>query len=134
MIPETYIELSLVFDNDYDVKNITKLTGIIPFECKNRNKNNLSPLTNQQLEAFWTLKSSVCCNYDIKPAIDDIIAKIHSNISSLRDICEKEKGEAIFWIVSYFAPSSPPCLELPKEIIEVAYKLNASIRFDLYAD
>ncbi len=134
MIPETYIELSLVFDNNYDVENITKLTGIIPFECKNRNKMKLSPLTNQPLEGFWTIKSLVCCDYNIKPAIDDMIAKIHSNVSILRDICKKENGEAIFWIVSYFTPTSPPIFELNKELIEVAYELNASIRFDLYAD
>ena len=41
MRPELYVELHLVFDNDYDVMNITKLTGFRPYKAKKRKVRNL---------------------------------------------------------------------------------------------
>lgn len=35
-IPEIYVEMHLVFDNDFDVNIITDMIDVQPYECKTK--------------------------------------------------------------------------------------------------
>jgi len=78
---EMYAEMHLVFDNDFNVNEITREIGIKPSECKNRCETKVSPLTKKQTEGYWTLKSSVFNECDIKVVLDELISLFADKLS-----------------------------------------------------
>ena len=132
MKPEIYVEFSLVFDNDFDVAEVTRITGITPFECRKRNENRHSPLTNKAIEGFWTVKSSVYMDFDVEKALNDIVAKISPQISNITDICNRYSGEAIFSIVTSFKKVNKPALYFERTFLDVVHTLHATIQIDMY--
>lgn len=132
MKPEIYVEFSLVFDNDFDVTEITKRTGIIPHECKNRIENRCSPLTNKAIEAYWTVNSSVYEDFSATMALNDIVERIAPQISNMVDICHKYNGEAVFCIVTSFETDDMPALFFDRPFLDVVHTLNATIQMDMY--
>ena len=132
MKPEIYVEFTLVFDNDFDVTKITNITGMIPYECKNRAENRINPITNKHLEGFWTVRSSVYTEFDAEKALNDIVTKIVSQTDDIVDICHEYDGEAIFRVVSWFNTKNTPAIYFERNFLDIVQKLNATIQINLY--
>ena len=134
MKPEIYVEFSLVFDNDFDVQEVTRITGITPTESKNRCKNRYSPLTNKPIEGFWTINSDTYVGFDAEKAINDITERIVPQITKFANICNEHKGEAVFCIVASFEKETKPAIYFERPFLDVVNALHATIQTDMYIE
>lgn len=129
-----YAEMHLVFDNDFDVNEITKKIGINPTECKKRCETKVSPLTNKQIEGYWTLKSRVLNEWDIKVVLDDLVSSFADKLSEIKGICDTNGGEVVFDIVPSFSPDNTPAIYFDRDFLDVVHYLNATIQIDMYVN
>ena len=129
-----YAEMHMIFDNDYDVYSIEKIIGLVPTKCKMRKETRISPLTNKQIEGFWTLKTEEKEERDLNIILQELISKISKKLPEIKNLCEKNNGEVIFDIVASFDDNSKPTLYFEREFLNVVNYLNASIQIDLYVE
>ena len=129
-----YAEMHKIFDNDYDVYSIEKIIGLVPTNCKMRKETRISPLTNKQIEGFWTLKTEEKEERDLNIILQELISKISKKLPEIKNLCEKNNGEVIFDIVASFDDNSKPDLYFEREFLNVVNYLNASIQIDLYVE
>ena len=129
-----YAEMHMIFDNDFDVYSIEKIIGLVPTNCKMRKETWISPLTNKQIEGFWTLKTEEKEERDLNIILQELISKISKKLSEIKNLCEKNNGEVIFDIVASFDDNSKPALYFEREFLNVVNYLNASIQIDLYVE
>ena len=134
MKPEIYVEFNVVFDNDFDVHEITRMTGITPAECRRRSRNKCSPLTEKPIEGFWTLKSNTYMGFEAEEALKEIMEKIIPQISNIIKICKKYKGEVIFCIVASFEKENAPAIYFERPFLDVVNMLSATIQMDMYVE
>jgi len=131
---EIYIELDLIFDNDFDVNEITRKTGMNPTDCKNRSETRFNPLTNKNNEGYWTLQSRVHNEYDVKIVIDEFIPLFVDHLSEIKAICDTNNGEVKFSIVPSFSSNKTPAIYFERDFLDIVHYLNASIEIDMYVD
>lgn len=129
-----YAEMHLVFDNDFDVNEVTKVLEIEPTECKCRWETRISPLTDKQIEGFWTLKSREMNERDLKVILDSFVSKFSNKLTEIKDICDKNDGNIIFDIIPSFSPNCKPALYFESEFLDIVNYLNASIQIDMYVE
>lgn len=129
-----YAEMHMIFDNDFDVYSIEKIIGLVPTNCKMRKETRISPLTNKQIEGFWTLKTEEKEERDLNIILQELISKISKKLPEIKNLCEKNNGEVIFDIVASFDDNSKPALYFEREFLDVVNYLNASIQIDLYVE
>lgn len=132
LIPEIYMELSLVFENDFDVNHITQLLGILPDDCKRMGETRINPITQKHNPGYWTLKTETFYDYDIDKAVQAMITKIKEHLLQIRTICIENDGEAIFDIVPSFDPSNKPAIYFNRDFLDIVDYLNATIDIDMY--
>ena len=123
-----YAEMHMIFDNDFDVYSIEKIIGLVPTNCKMRKETRISPLTNKQIEGFWTLKTEEKEERDLNIILQELISKISKKLPEIKNLCEKSNGEVIFDIVASFDDNSKPDLYFEREFLNVVNYLNASIQ------
>lgn len=131
-IPEIYAEMHLVFDNDFNVHTITEITHLQPHECKLKFQTQINPLTLQHNPGFWTLKSRIITEFDVKPAIDDIILKIENKTEQIKKICHEHNGEVYFNIVPSFCCNNTPAIYFDRKFLKIVNELEAEVEIDLY--
>ena len=119
-----YAEMHMIFDNDYDVYSIEKIIGLVPTNCKMRKETRISPLTNKQIEGFWTLKTEEKEERDLNIILQELISKISKKLPEIKNLCEKNNGEVIFDIVASFDDNSKPTLYFEREFLNVVNYLN----------
>ena len=129
-----YAEMHMIFDNDFDVYSIEKIIGLVPTNCKMRKETRISPLTNKQIEGFWTLKTEKKEERDLNIILQELISKISKKLPEIKNLCDKNNGEVIFDIVASFDDNSKPALYFEREFLNVVNYLNASIQIDLYVE
>lgn len=129
-----HAEMHMIFDNDFDVYSIEKIIGLVPTNCKMRKETRISPLTNKQIEGFWTLKTEEKEERDLNIILQELISKISKKLPEIKNLCEKNNGEVIFDIVASFDDNSKPALYFEREFLNVVNYLNASIQIDLYVE
>jgi hypothetical protein len=129
-----YAEMHLVFDNDFDVNEISKILGIEPTECKCRWETRKSPLTNKQIEGFWTIKSKEMDEWDIKVILNDLLSLFSHKITEIKEICEKNDGTVLFDIVPSFSHDLTPALYFDREFLDIVHFLNATVQIDMYVE
>lgn len=129
-----YAEMHMIFDNDFDVYSIEKIIGLVPTNCKMRKETRISPLTNKQIEGFWTLKTEEKEERDLNIILQELISKISKKLPEIKNLCEKNNGEVIFDIVASFDDNSKPDLYFEREFLNVVNYLNANIQIDLYVE
>ena len=129
-----YAEMHMIFDNDFDVYSIEKIIGLVPTNCKMRKETRISPLTNKQIEGFWTLKTEEKEERDLNIILQELISKISKKLPEIKNLCEKNNGEVIFDIVASFDDNSKPALYFEREFLNVVNYFNASIQIDLYVE
>ena len=130
--PEMYIEMSLIFDNDYNVYKISEFLGIEPTDAKCKNETRINPISKDHNPGYWTLQSNIFFDFDIKQVVEDIVNKINDKIDSIVEICKNNQGEVKFDLVAYFYPNETPAIYFEKEFLELVHKLNAEIDMDFY--
>ena len=133
MKPEIYVEMNLVFDNNYDVYQISNVIGIEPTLVKRKNETRVNALTQHNNPGFWLLRSEIFREYDIKYATDNLVNQIREKVQQINELCNAYEGEVIFDIVASFYVSEEPAIYFEKEFIELVHFLNAEIHLDLYA-
>lgn len=101
----------MIFDNDFDVHSITKQLGIAPTECKSRNETRISPLTNNPIEGFWTLKTEEKEERDLCVVLKDLVENISDKLPDIKKSVMKTV-EKSFSISSRFlmATINPHCI------------------------
>lgn len=135
MNTEIYMEMTLFFDNDFDVYEIGKILGMEPTECKRQEETRMSPFDKtKHLEGYWTLRSETFREWDIKPVIDNMIFKIKDKIESIKELCEKNNGEVHFEIVPKFKPDNLPAIYFEREFLHIVHQLDATIDIDMYCE
>ena len=73
-------------------------------------------------------------DFDVKPALNDIISKLTSKLTEIINICNEHDGEAIFCFVTTFDPDNKPALYFDKDFLDVVHKINATIQMDMYIE
>lgn len=126
------LELVLVFDNDYDVYQISNKLGITCDKCKNKSETRINPLTNQQNPGYWELKTGYITSDNFKTIEDLLFDRIRSKIDKIKEVLSKGNGEALFWIVPTVRNKEFPDVSISREFIQIAAQLNARIDFDVY--
>ena len=129
-----YAEMHLIFDNDYDVHSITRLLEIEPSTCKLRRETRMSPLTNKQIEGFWTIKTEEREERDLKIILDELMDKISGKMQKIKEICDENEGKVLFDIVPFFNSDGKPALYFEREFLDVVHYLNATIQIDMYVE
>lgn len=127
-----YAEMHLVFDNDFDVNEVTKILNLNPTECKCRWETRKSSLTGKHLEGFWTLKSREMNEWDLKIVLNDFISMFYNKLSDIKYICETYDGAVIFDIVPSFISDCAPSLYFDRDFLDIVDLLNATIQIDMY--
>ena len=135
MATEIYTEITLFFDNNFDVYTIENILNLKPTDCKRQCETRMSPFDKtKHLEGYWTLASDTFYELDIKPAIDDLISKIGSKIKDIKQLCEKNNGEVRFYIVPSFKSDCLPAMYFEKDFLEIVHELGATIDIDMYCN
>lgn len=129
-----YVEMHLVFDNDFDVYSITEQLGVIPTDCKIRKETRISPLTNKYNEGFWTLRTEEKNETDLQSVLSELIKIISGKLSRIKKICDKNNGSVIFDIVTSFDCVNTPALYFEREFLDIVNYLNATIQIDLQCE
>ena len=132
MVPDIYVEMHLIFDNNFDVDTITQVVGIRPFKCMNKNQTRINPITNQNNPGFWTIRSRTFSEFDVKQAIDDLLSNIERKISLIKEICSENKGNVVFEIVPSFYYNAKPAIYFNRQFLKVVEELEAEIELDMY--
>lgn len=132
MNTEIYAEMHLVFDNDYDVREITAVTGIVPYNCQRRCETRINSKTQKHNPGFWTIRSDTFSAYDVSIVINNLMSKMKDAISEIKNICAENQGQVIFDIVPTFASNDVPAIYFEKEFLDMAHYLNAEIQLDMY--
>lgn len=96
--------------------------------------NKKSPLTNKQIEGFWTLKSREMDEWDLKVILDDLRSMFSDKISEIKSICDQHDGSVIFDIVPSFSTDSKPALYFDNDFLDIVHYLNATIQIDMYVE
>ena len=122
----------MIFDNDFDVHSITKQLGIAPTECKSRNETRISPLTNNPIEGFWTLKTEEKEERDLCVVLKDLVENISDKLPDIKKICDENGGKVVFDIVPFFDGNNKPALYFERDFLDIVNYLNATIQIDLY--
>ena len=122
----------MIFDNDFDVRSITKQLGIAPTECKSRNEKRISPLTNKPIEGFWTLKTEEKEERDLCVVLNELVENISAKLPDIKKICDENGGKVVFDIVPFFDGNSKPALYFERNFLDIVNYLNATIQIDLY--
>ena len=122
----------MIFDNDFDVHSITKQLGIAPTECKSRNETRISPLTNNPIEGFWTLKTEEKEERDLCVVLKELVENISDKLPDIKKICDENGGKVVFDIVPFFDGNSKPALYFERDFLDIVNYLNATIQIDLY--
>jgi hypothetical protein len=128
---EMYAEMHLVFENDFNVNDITRKIGVIPTECKNSYETRVSPITKKQCEGYWTLKSKVFNKGDLKVVLGDLISLIADKLPVIKDICDTNGGEVVFDIVPSFCNDDTPAIYFDRDFLDIVHYLNATIQIDM---
>lgn len=124
--------MSLIFDSDFDVKEITRITGINPDDCKNRNETRINPFTKNHNPGYWTIKSKVFCEYDFKLVLDDLLNRFMKSLETIKELCKNNGGEIVFDIVPVFSSDKKPAIYFNKEFLKIVNFLDAEIQIDMY--
>ena len=122
----------MIFDNDFDVRSITKQLGIAPTECKSRDETRISPLTNKPIEGFWTLKTEEKEERDLCVVLNELVENISDKLPDIKKICDENGGKIVFDIVPFFDGNSKPALYFERNFLDIVNYLNATIQIDLY--
>lgn len=129
-----YMEMHLIFDNDFDVYSISKPLGIEPTICKLRKETRISPLTNKHIEGFWTLKTEEKEERDLKIILDELMKKIVCQLSEIKNICNENQGTVVFDVVPFFNSDSKPALYFERDFLDIVHYLNATTQIDMYVN
>ena len=132
-IPEIYVEMHLVFDNDFDVNIITDMIDVQPYECKTKSQTRINPLSNQSNQGFWTFRSEVIIDFDVKKALDELISKFEDKTEIIKEICSENKGNIYIDIVPTFNCNDTPDVYFDKRFLKFVNELDAEIELDIYA-
>jgi len=132
VVPDIYVEMHLIFDNNFDVDTITQVVGIRPFKCMNKTQTRINPITNQHNPGFWTIRSRTFSEFDVKQAIDDLLSNIERKISLIKEICSENKGNVVFEIVPSFYYNAKPAIYFNRQFLKVVEELEAEIELDMY--
>ena len=127
-----YAEMHMIFDNDFDVRSITKQLGIAPTECKSRDETRISPLTNNPIEGFWTLKTEEKEERDLCVVLNELVENISAKLPDIKKICDENGGKIVFDIVPFFDGNNKPALYFERDFLDIVNYLNATIQIDLY--
>lgn len=131
--PEIYVEMHLVFDNDFDVNIITDMIDVQPYECKTKSQTRINPLSNQSNQGFWTFRSEVIIDFDVKKALDELISKFEDKTEIIKEICSENKGNIYIDIVPTFNCNDTPAVYFDKRFLKFVNELDAEIELDIYA-
>lgn len=126
------VDLSLCFDNDFNVYSISKTINIAASECKNRNETRINPITKQQNCGFWSIETECIETYDLKEALEKILNKIEGSIAEIKKILIDNNGVAIFHIVPTIKKNRVPALYFERKFLDAVDMLNAEIDIDIY--
>lgn len=130
--PEIYIEMDLIFDNDYNVYGISELLGIEPTDAKRKSETRINPLSKDHNPGYWTLQSDTFFDYDIKKTIDNLINKFKDKKQMIYEICNNNQGKVKFDVVVWFYPNETPAIYFEKDFLDLVHYFNAEIDLDLY--
>lgn len=131
---ETYAEMHLVFDNDYDVRVITELTKIMPYNCQRKCETRINSKTQKHNPGFWTVRSDTFSEPDINIVIDNLISKVEGGLFQIRRVCNENQGKVVFDIVPIFDSNNVPAIYFNKDFLDIVCYLNAEIQLDMYMD
>ena len=99
----------------------------MPTNCKMRKETRISPLTNKQIEGFWTLKTEEKEERDLNIILQELISKISKKLPEIKNLCEKNNGEVIFDIVASFDDNSKPDLYFEREFLRLKEMKNEQL-------
>ena len=133
MIPEIYVEMNLVFDNNFDVNIISEALQMSPFKCICKKDTNINPITNEQDPGFWTVRSDQFFEYTITSALNNLMLKIGTKVDEIKHLCVTYNGEIFFDIVVSFYPGDEPEVCMDKKFLETVHYLDAEVRVYMYA-
>lgn len=128
-----YIEFSMVFDNDFNVEQISDILGIVSNDYKNKNSTRYNAISKKNNPGYWTICSEKYYNnLDVEYPIENILEKIKNKIVEIKKICCRNDGEIYFDIVVYFSEKEVPIINLERDFLKIVDYLDAEIRFDMY--
>jgi hypothetical protein len=97
-------------------------------------KNDILKNGNMRGETFWEISTEYEYSTDINEQIKKIIYKIKQCKESLIEIVKEGSGNCCFCIVIHIENGETPSMVLDKDMISIAFELNAEIEFDTYAN
>lgn len=131
---ELMIELNLIFDNDYNVYQISNIIDLLPVQCQNRNETRINPITNQQNPGYWSFSTGYIETLDFEMVSMSFINKLRPFLPKIQQILYENGGEASICVVLKIKNGRTPILGINKELMEVALQLKCDIDFDLYVN
>lgn len=138
------LELSLVFDNDTDVENVTKEIGIAPSDSKNKNMARSNPFyraekkprdwpyQGEKMPGYWEINTGYIESLDFEKVADCLLSKIQSHLPTMKRILKRHSGIAQFCVVPKIYDGETPSLCFTRSFLEAVEFLNATIDIDMY--
>jgi len=128
------MEMELVFDNDYNVEQITEYLNIKPVSYKNKKDAFINPITKKQNEGYWEIETG---KYD-DLGIEDVLEEMKNIIFPVKDKIKKilsENDGTIFFTLVVWTNSESKQMPYPyfdKKFLKLVHELNGEIRVILY--
>lgn len=82
----------------------------------------------------WEINTDYEKSLDINGQLNLVIDKIKEKREELKYICNRDGMESKFSIVIKIENGQTPAIVMNREVIELAYSINAEIEFDVYAN
>lgn len=109
------------------------MIDVQPYECKTKSQTRINPLSNQSNQGFWTFRSEVIIDFDVKKALDELISKFEDKTEIIKEICSENKGNIYIDIVPTFNCNDNPAVYFDKRFLKFVNELDAEIELDIYA-
>lgn len=92
------LELALIFDNNYNVYDISNRLSISCYKCKRRNETKINPITKKHNSGYWRINTGYILADDFSKIEKVLFDAIKNKIGDIKNILQEGKGDAIFWL------------------------------------
>lgn len=129
-----------IFGDHFPIETVSTILGLKP-TCsyiKGEEINEIPHLRRTKptyrKETVWEIGTNYEETYDINDQIMQVTNLLQNKEDTIKKLCDEFKLQCLFMIVIVINEGETPATYINKEFIRLAYKLNAEIDFDIYAN
>jgi len=126
--PSMYGEITLCFDTDFDMNEITRILGVTPDSFARQSEMRINPFTGERNPGFWEYRTQTVFAYDSDFVLNEMHMFLTEHIEALLRIKEEYPCDVILRLYTDSGTEADaPAIWLSKAIIKTLAILNADV-------